>query len=382
MGVTPIEKIDLSKEINDWKSAIYGRDVRNANTSALEKLQKIINGTVVNVNDAAEQIDEIKQLADTSSKNAAESAKNAKASETAAAKSAQNASNSETNAATSATNAASSASNASTSETNAVTSERNAAKSAQDALNSANAAEESATNAASSESTVTASAKAAATSESNAKASEEAAKTSETNAEAARKAAEKARDEASAFANLDNMSTTVNGIGRPDGDTITVDESGIFSLNDPDAETGIASKIKVPDYNDLVGSENVTLKDFLQAMCTRGSKDIKDANAAIEDTNTAINRQEHVTLITLTAAEWTGDAAPYEQTVAVEGVTAADNPMLVSALEDGADLATQKAYSKAFGILASGTGATADGSVTFKVYKKPATDLVAGLKGV
>ena len=96
----------------------------------------------------------------------------------------------------------------------------------------------------------------------------------------------------------------------------------------------------------------------------------------------AMNRQDHVTLITLTATGWIGDAAPYEQTVAVEGVTAEDNPMLVSALKDGADLATQKAYSKAFGILASGTGTTADGSVTFKVYKKPATDIVAGLKGV
>lgn len=102
----------------------------------------------------------------------------------------------------------------------------------------------------------------------------------------------------------------------------------------------------------------------------------------INATNAAINRQDHVTLITLTAAKWIGDAAPYEQTVAVDGVTAEDNPMLVSALEDGADLATQKAYSKAFGILASGTGTTADGSVTFKVYKKPTTDITAGLRGV
>ena len=86
--------------------------------------------------------------------------------------------------------------------------------------------------------------------------------------------------------------------------------------------------------------------------------------------------------VTFLAAEWIGDAAPYEQTVAVEGVTAEDNPMLVSALEDGADLATQKAYSKAFGILAAGTGTTEDGSVTFKVYKKPATDITVGLKGV
>ena len=54
----------------------------------------------------------------------------------------------------------------------------------------------------------------------------------------------------------------------------------------------------------------------------------------------------------------------------------------VSAMEDGADLAAQKAYSKAFGILASGTGITADGSVTFKVYKKPTTDITVGLKGV
>ena len=102
----------------------------------------------------------------------------------------------------------------------------------------------------------------------------------------------------------------------------------------------------------------------------------------INATNEAINRQDHVTLLALAADAWTGDEAPYEQTVAVEGVTAEDNPMLVSALADGADLATQKAYSKAFGILAAGTGTTEDGSVTFKVYKKPATDITGGLKGV
>ena len=102
----------------------------------------------------------------------------------------------------------------------------------------------------------------------------------------------------------------------------------------------------------------------------------------INATNAAVNRQEHVALITLTADAWTGDEAPYEQTVAVDGVTAEDNPILVSALEDGADLAAQKAYNKAFGILATGTGTTADGSVTFKVYKQPTTDITVGLKGV
>ena len=102
----------------------------------------------------------------------------------------------------------------------------------------------------------------------------------------------------------------------------------------------------------------------------------------INATNEAINRQDHVTLLALAADAWTGDEAPYEQTVAVEGVTAEDNPMLVSALADGADLATQKAYSKAFGIIAAGIGITADGSVTYKVYKKPATDVMVGLRGV
>jgi hypothetical protein len=76
------------------------------------------------------------------------------------------------------------------------------------------------------------------------------------------------------------------------------------------------------------------------------------------------------------------DTAPYSQTVEVEGVTAEDNPIFVSLLEDGAPAETQKAYMKAFGIIASGTGTTAEGSVTFKVYKKPETDIMIGLKGV
>lgn len=97
---------------------------------------------------------------------------------------------------------------------------------------------------------------------------------------------------------------------------------------------------------------------------------------------TDIKRAAEPANVTLTASGWTGDAAPYSQTVEVEGVTSEDNPIFVSLLEDGAPAETQKAYMKAFGIIASGTGTTAAGSVTFKVYKKPETDIMIGLKGV
>lgn len=103
-----------------------------------------------------------------------------------------------------------------------------------------------------------------------------------------------------------------------------------------------------------------------------------DVNA----TNQAVNRINHVTEITLTAAGWMGSTAPYIQTVPVLGATADLEPILVSALEDGADAAVQKAYSKAFGIISSGTAVLGDGEATFKVYKKPASDCRVGLKGV
>ncbi len=94
------------------------------------------------------------------------------------------------------------------------------------------------------------------------------------------------------------------------------------------------------------------------------------------------NRSIHVTTVTLTASGWSGSAAPYTQTVSVEGATEDLEPVLVSALADGAAAATQKAYAKAFGIICSGTAVVGNGSVTFKVYKKPAVDCAVGLRGV
>lgn len=95
-----------------------------------------------------------------------------------------------------------------------------------------------------------------------------------------------------------------------------------------------------------------------------------------------LKRAGHVTYITLTAGGWTGDGAPYEQTVDVPGGTADLEPLLVSALGDGSDAETQAAYVKAFGIISSGTAVLNEGVATFRAYKRPATDCIVGLKGV
>lgn len=95
-----------------------------------------------------------------------------------------------------------------------------------------------------------------------------------------------------------------------------------------------------------------------------------------------VDRQNSIKSVTLTAAGWTGTTAPYTQAVKVDGITEDDNPVMVSMLAAGATPDTQKAYNKAFGIICSGTGTTANGSVTFSVYSKPATDITVGLKGV
>lgn len=102
----------------------------------------------------------------------------------------------------------------------------------------------------------------------------------------------------------------------------------------------------------------------------------------INTTNKAINQINHVTEVILTAAGWTGSTAPYTQTIAVSGATADMEAMVVSALADGATEAVQKSYSKAFGIVTSGIASLGDRTATFKVYKKPVTDIKIGLKGV
>lgn len=93
-----------------------------------------------------------------------------------------------------------------------------------------------------------------------------------------------------------------------------------------------------------------------------------------------INRMTREVEVTLRASGWSA-SAPYTQTVAVEGLTAGDNPILVKVIPAGVTPEQVKAYNKAFGMIDDGD--TADGQATFRCFnKKPAVDMTVGLKGV
>lgn len=114
-----VGNIDLNQEIESWKSAVYGKDVRSANVAAFEKIQGTVNDTVQNVNQAAEvsasaahnaqaAVDSIQAAIVTATEKAAAaatSATQAAGSQAAAASSKTAAEQSETNAAASAAEA-------------------------------------------------------------------------------------------------------------------------------------------------------------------------------------------------------------------------------------------------------------------------------------
>ena len=132
-------------------------------------------------------------------------------------------------------------------------------------------------------------------------------------------------------------------------------------------------KLKKPEKNEYINIDDLN-----------SNMDILDRTVkSVENQSIAISRRlSNVTWVTLTASGWTGNQVPYVQTIVVDEVTEDDNLLLVSGLADGASKEEHDAYDKAFGIIASGTGISNDGSITFKVYKKPITDIVGGLMGI
>ena len=127
-------------------------------------------------------------------------------------------------------------------------------------------------------------------------------------------------------------------------------------------------KLKKPESNEYVNVQD------LNDNCDIVDAEMKKHKDAIDKHYAA------PILVVLKASDWSGDAAPYSQTSMVEGITDADEPMMVSVLSDRASETVQKAYMKAYGIVASGTATTGNGAVTFRAYKKPVTDITVGLK--
>ena len=120
-------------------------------------------------------------------------------------------------------------------------------------------------------------------------------------------------------------------------------------------------------------SEILDVTEYSQEGDVFGPKDI---NA----TNKAVNALNHVVPVTLQASGWS-TAAPYIQTVPIEGLTTEDNPILVKVIADGATPEQVKAYNKAFGMIDDGD--TENGQATFRCYnKKPDIDITVKLKGV
>lgn len=107
---------------------------------------------------------------------------------------------------------------------------------------------------------------------------------------------------------------------------------------------------------------------------------INDLNDNADVIDQELKKQTEVKTVSLPASGWIGSAAPYSQTVDVAGILSTDTPVLVKALSGTETEAVVKAYNKAFGFIFAGE--TGTGTVTFKTYKKPVTDLTVGLKGV
>jgi len=97
---------------------------------------------------------------------------------------------------------------------------------------------------------------------------------------------------------------------------------------------------------------------------------------------------KNVTLIELDLDSWSAVSDGWTQTITTDtnGTTLAyattDNPVLVDNYS-GSTSAASKAYFKDFGFIANGENTiNVNGSITFKVYNKPAADIIVGLKGV
>ena len=93
-----------------------------------------------------------------------------------------------------------------------------------------------------------------------------------------------------------------------------------------------------------------------------------------------VSSARQVDAITLTVDGWTGDTAPYTQTVVLEGINAEDVPDVGVIYPDNCTREQQKAINKAVGYIYDIE--SGDNEVTVRCTEKPVTEFTLGLKGV
>lgn len=227
---------NIQPYVDDIRNARYGRDVRESIAAGIEAMNAESSGAYDAAITAQDSATASAQAASTSANNAQASATQAANSATSAQNTVNTVNSYRADAKTYRDEASSFANRAQASATNAATSEANALSSANNAQTAATGASGSATQASNSATTAvdamrnaTASATQAASSAVQASSSQTAAATSATNAKTSENAARQYAEQAQQIVGIGVMTNTKNGIGRPDGTTITVNEFGVFS---------------------------------------------------------------------------------------------------------------------------------------------------------
>lgn len=188
------------------------------------------------------------------------------------------------------------------------------------------------------------------------------------------------------FTQQDNNTTYSVATSSTDGLMSKTDKAKLDGISSgADAVTIKTVKVNgtalTPDSNKAVNvpvpklANNATTTASGMALDARMGKTLSDQIASVK--TGAIDQ-----IVNLTAAGWTGDTAPYSQTVNVTGMTDELLCELFSACPKSATVAEREAYNEAFALVASGYAETADGSATFLVDEKPTIDIGVRIKSI
>lgn len=97
---------------------------------------------------------------------------------------------------------------------------------------------------------------------------------------------------------------------------------------------------------------------------------------------TEIDKLNLSSQVMLDKDKWTGADNKFSQSVTLAGVTSATNLEVWANVVSSMDAAAQKAYLKAYAIVSGGYAVLGTDTITFYVYKKPATTIAIKIKGV